>query len=87
MREHRDTTIEDLRRAIDCLPRATRAAMLEGIATNEIVVGAYANRDGVCPMLAAHRAGGRTSLIAFAGAWDRLCRRSGSRRPDGHLKA
>ena len=46
--------------------------MLEGIATNPIIVGAYANDDGVCPMLAAHRAGGRTSLITFARAWDRF---------------
>jgi hypothetical protein len=46
--------------------------MLDGIAANEIIVGAYANRDGVCPMLAAHRAGGRTNLIAFAKAWDRF---------------
>jgi hypothetical protein len=27
---------------------------------------------GVCPMLAAHRCGGRTSFIAFARAWDRF---------------
>jgi hypothetical protein len=46
--------------------------MLEGIAANPIIVGAYANQDGVCPMLAAHRAGGRTSLISFARAWDRF---------------
>ncbi len=46
--------------------------MLDGIAANEIIVGAYSTQDGVCPMLAAHRAGGRTSLIAFAKAWDRF---------------
>jgi hypothetical protein len=46
--------------------------MLEGIATNPIIVGAYSTREGICPMLAAHRAGGRTSLIAFAEAWDRF---------------
>jgi hypothetical protein len=46
--------------------------MLQGIASNEIIVGAYTTQDGVCPMLAAHRAGGRTSLIAFAKAWDRF---------------
>ena len=46
--------------------------MLEGLDANPIIVGAYANQDGVCPMLAAHRAGGRTSLIAFARAWDRF---------------
>ncbi|MCW3016741.1 MAG: hypothetical protein JWO02_3833 [Solirubrobacterales bacterium] len=45
--------------------------MLEGISKNEIIVGAYSDRDGgVCPMLAAHRCGGRTSFISFAKAWD-----------------
>jgi hypothetical protein len=72
MRTRSRTTSTDLRRAIDCLPQRTRIAMLEGIATNPIIVGAYANEDGVCPMLAAHRAGGRTSLISFARAWDRF---------------
>jgi hypothetical protein len=46
--------------------------MLEGIAANQIIVGAYTSPDGICPMLAAHRHGGRTSLISFAEAWDRL---------------
>jgi len=72
MRTRRRATIEDLRLAIDCLPRRTRVAMLDGIANNDIIVGAYTNADGICPMLAAHRAGGRTSLIAFAQAWDRV---------------
>jgi hypothetical protein len=46
--------------------------MLEGIGANDIIVGAYTDRDGrVCPMLAAHRHGGRTSLASFARAWDR----------------
>jgi hypothetical protein len=46
--------------------------MLAGINENEIIVGAYTDRDGrVCPMLAAHRYGGRTSLASFARAWDR----------------
>jgi hypothetical protein len=59
--------IEDLRLAIDCLPVRTRRAMLEGIRRNEIIVGAYADRaGGVCPMLAAHRCGERTS-------WAWLC--------------
>lgn len=58
---------------IDCLPTRTRVAMLEGIRTNEIIVGAYSDRaGGVCPMLAAHRCGGRTSFISFAKAWDRF---------------
>jgi hypothetical protein len=62
----------DLRTAIDCLPLQTRKAMLEGIESNRIIVGAYVDRQGgVCPMLAAHRNGGRTSLASFAHAWDR----------------
>jgi len=70
---HRSSPIEDLRRAIDCLPLATRRAMLEGIRTNDIIVGAYTDRaGGVCPMLAAHRCGGRTSFVSFARAWDRF---------------
>ncbi|MEA2466075.1 MAG: hypothetical protein QOJ57_201 [Thermoleophilaceae bacterium] len=53
--------------------------MLEGIGENEIIVGAYTDRDGrVCPMLAAHRHGGRTSLASFARAWDRYTH---ARRP------
>jgi hypothetical protein len=62
----------DLRTAIDCLPLQTRKAMLEGVESNRIIVGAYTDRKGgVCPMLAAHRNGGRTSLPSFAHAWDR----------------
>src|SRR3569623_3630711 len=63
--------IEDLRLAIDCLPVRTRRAMLEGIRSSEIIVGAYADRaGGVSPMLAAHRCGGRTSFVSFARARD-----------------
>jgi hypothetical protein len=73
--------IEDLRLAIDCLPVRTRRAMLEGIRTNEIIVGAYADRaGGVCPMLAAHRCGGRTSFVSFARAWDRFAASRRARR-------
>src|SRR3954453_1353983 len=62
----------DLRLAVDCLPLETRRAMLDGIASSRIIVGAYTDRSGgVCPMLAAHRNGGRTSLASFARAWDR----------------
>src|SRR3954468_22424988 len=72
-------TAQELRQAIDCLPTRTREAMLEGIGKNDIIVGAYTDRDGrVCPMLAAHRNGGRTSLASFARAWDRY---TGARRP------
>ncbi len=46
--------------------------MLEGIRSNEIIVGAYSDGGGICPMLAAHRAGGRTSFISFSRAWDRF---------------
>jgi hypothetical protein len=72
------TPIEELRQSIDLLPLRTRTAMLEGIRSNEIIVGAYSDRmGGVCPMLAAHRCGGRTSFISFARAWDRF---SGAKR-------
>ena len=51
----------------------TRVAMLEGVQANEIIVGAYVDRTGgVCPMLAAHRCGGRTDFLSFARAWDRF---------------
>jgi hypothetical protein len=68
--------IEDLRLTIDCLPVSTREAMLDGIAGAErIIVGAYVDGEGgMCPMLAAHRSGGRTSLLSFAKAWDRFTR-------------
>jgi hypothetical protein len=72
MRTRCRATIDDLRQAIDRLPRDTRIAMLEGIAANDIIVGAYSSGDGICPMLAAYRNGGRASLIAFAQAWDRV---------------
>ena len=72
----------DLRRAIDCLPLATRQAMLDGIDSNRIIVGAYTDpRGGICPMLAAHRNGGRTSLASFARAWDRYTGAKGKPRP------
>ena len=75
---------EDLRRAIDCLPRHTREAMLDGIDSNPIIVGAYTDGSGgVCPMLAAHRGGGRTSLASFARAWDRYTEAQSARRATG----
>ncbi len=65
------STIDDLRLVIDCLPVRTREAMLDGIRSNDIIVGAYSDRvGGICPMLAAHRCGGRTSFVSFARAWD-----------------
>jgi hypothetical protein len=73
---------QNLRQAIDCMPRRTREAMLEGIDSNEIIVGAYTDRSGrVCPMLAAHRSGGRTSLASFARAWDSYTGASTRPRP------
>src|SRR3954454_3018880 len=75
------SSIEDLRLAIDCLPVRTRRAMLAGVRSNEIIVGAYADRrGGVCPMLAAHRNGGRTDFISFARAWDRFAGGKRARR-------
>ena len=68
----RSRPARDLRTAIDCLPLKTRMAMLGGVESNRIIVGAYTDRSGgVCPMLAAHRNGGRTSFASFARAWDR----------------
>ena len=56
--------------------------MLDGIEANRIIVGAYTDRQGgVCPMLAAHRKGGRTSLVSFARAWDRYTGARGRPRP------
>jgi hypothetical protein len=68
-----------LRTAVELLPQHTREAMLAGIASNEIIVGAYTDRGGgICPMLAAHRNGGRTDFPSFARAWDDFTR---ARRP------
>ena len=55
--------------------------MLEGIRTSPIVVGAYTDdAGGICPMLAAHRHGGRTSFVSFARAWDAFARTRTIRR-------
>ena len=73
--------IDDLRLAIDCLPLRTREAMLDGVRADDIIVGAYSDRHGgVCPMLAAHRHGGRTSFVSFAHAWDRFAGAKRARR-------
>ena len=80
MQKARDP-ISRLRTAIDCLPARTREAMLEGIRSSPIVVGAYTDGDGgICPMLAAHRHGGRTSFVSFARAWDAFARTKTIRR-------
>jgi hypothetical protein len=74
VRKARDP-ISRLRTAIDCLPTKTREAMLEGVRCERIVAGAYTDgRGGVCPMLAAHRHGGRTSFVSFYRAWDEFAR-------------
>ena len=63
------------------MPRQSREAMLRGIEANTIIVGAYTDRDsgGICPMLAAHRNGGRTDLSSFARSWDRYTDADGPR--------
>ena len=73
--------INQLRNAIDRLPRETREAMLRGIRTNPIVVGAYTdNQGGICPMLAAHRSGSRVDYLPFARSWDAFARARRVRR-------
>ena len=68
--------------AIEWLPIETKRAMLDAIEHNRIIVGAYTDRDGgVCPMLAAHRNGGRTSYASFAKAWDRYTSAGNRSRP------
>jgi hypothetical protein len=69
-----------LRLAVEALPPRTCEAMLKAIGSTPIVAGAYVDREsgGVCPMLAAHRNGGRTNLASFARAWDRY---TGAKRP------
>ncbi|HEV2769121.1 MAG TPA: hypothetical protein VGV40_02925 [Solirubrobacteraceae bacterium] len=69
----RHAAIDELRLAVECLPRATQEAMLAGVREGAIIAGAYTDGNGgTCPMLAAHRRGGRTGLLAFARAWDRF---------------
>jgi hypothetical protein len=67
----RRNNAQRLRHAVYAMPARTKAAMLRGIHTNRVIVGAYVDkRGGVCPMLAAHRNGGRTNFGTFARAWD-----------------
>jgi hypothetical protein len=77
-----NSNVERLRLAIDCMPVATREAMLAGVRSSErIIVGAYVDgRGGICPMLAAHRAGARTDFLSFARSWDRFTRARGRAR-------
>jgi hypothetical protein len=46
--------------------------MLVGLENNTVITGAFSGGDGVCPMMAAHRAGGRTSCVSFPEAWVRF---------------
>ena len=67
----RRNNAQRLRNSVYALPNRTKQAMLRGIRTNRVIVGAYVDkRGGVCPMLAAHRNGGRTNFGTFARAWD-----------------
>lgn len=68
----REQALAELRRSIDVLPERTRKAMLVGLANNTVITGAFTGGGGVCPMMAAHRAGGRTSCVSFPEAWDRF---------------
>jgi hypothetical protein len=67
----REQALADLRQSIDMLPERTRQAMLAGLGANTVITGAFSDGNGVCPMLAAHRNGGRTNCISFPEAWDR----------------
>jgi hypothetical protein len=84
MRKQRrhSSPVESLRLAIDCMPAATREAMLQAVHAGErIIAGAYVDRQGgTCPMLAAHRRGGRTDFISFARSWDHFTRVGGKAR-------
>ena len=53
--------------------------MLEGIDSNQIIVGAYTDGRGICPMLAAHRAGGRTNFVSFRDSKAKGARRATER--------
>jgi hypothetical protein len=67
----RHNNAERLRNSVYAMPARTKAAMLRGLRSNRVIVGAYVDkRGGVCPMLAAHRNGGRTNFGTFARAWD-----------------
>jgi hypothetical protein len=68
----REQAVAELRRSIDVLPERTRRAMLVGLGNNTVITGAFSGAGGACPMLAAHRAGGRTSACSFPEAWDKF---------------
>ena len=71
------SSVERLRLAIDCMPVATREAMLDGVwagTSGSSSAPTSTSEGGVCPMLAAHRRGGRTDFLSFARSWDRFTR-------------
>jgi hypothetical protein len=69
------------------LPIETKRAMLVGLEDEAIVTGAYSHDGGICPMLAAHRRGGRTSQESFAQSWDRYTgARKGRRATERELR-
>jgi hypothetical protein len=70
MATSREQAVAELRRSIDVLPERTRKAMLVGLGNNTVITGAFSGGGGACPMLAAHREGGRTSVCSFPEAWD-----------------
>ena len=72
MTTSREQALVDLRTSIDALPERTRRAMLSGLASNTVITGAFSDGSGVCPMLAAHRAGDRARCMGFPEAWDRF---------------
>jgi len=61
--------------------------MLQGLDAGPIIAGAYTSGEGICPMLAAHRAGGRCSAAFFADAWDRFAFRDGRGRRNAARRA
>lgn len=71
MARRKRTATERLRNAVQALPRHTKEAMLRGIRSGRVITGGYTDGDGgACPMLSAHRNGGRTDMGTFARAWD-----------------
>jgi hypothetical protein len=47
--------------------------MLHGLGNNTVITGAFAaSNQGACPMMVAHREGGRTSCCTFPEAWDKF---------------
>ena len=86
MRRAANDPTEELQQAIEALSVTTRAAMLEAVRcpATRLIAGSYvAPGGGVCPLLAAHRCGGRThdgstGVSTFADVWDRYTGASAS---------